>query len=90
MRVQPALQVILSGTLSFGVPLVLAIGELLASGRPNPRPPDGNALRPIADVPPPRPNGYGERPLPACLIPSLPLPPDGAVTTERVRELEPA
>ena len=87
-RVQAGLQVILSGTLTFGVPLVLAIRELLASGPPSPPPPDGNAERPTA-VPPLAPSGYGERPLPACLVPSLP-PRNGEVTPQRARELEPA
>ena len=85
---QPGLQVILSGTLTFGVPLVLAIRELLASGPPSPPPPDGNVLRP-SDEPPLAPSGYGERPLPACLIPSLP-PLEHAPSTRRLRELEPA
>ena len=86
---QPGLQVILSGTLTFGVPLVLAIRELMASRPPSPPPPDGNARRPPG-VPPLPPSGYGERPLPACLIPSLP-PRNGAVAPpQRVRELEPA
>ncbi len=85
---QPALQVVLSGSLTFGVPLLLAVRELFVAGRDNGSAPDGNVPRPT-DVPPVTQGGCGRRPLPACLIPVMPRP----VTTprsERTRELEPA
>jgi len=88
ISMQPALQVVLSGSLTFGVPLLLAVRELFVAGRDNGSTPDGNVPRPT-DVPPVTQGGCGRRPLPACLIPVMPRP----VTTprsERTRELEPA
>ncbi len=82
---QPALQIVLSGSLTFGVPIVLAIRELLVAGRDGGSAPDGNAPRPTG-VPPVAPGGLGHRPLPACLIPDL--PPIGKTRPEHVRELE--
>lgn len=65
----PSTQVLLSGALTYGVPLVLAIRELIALRRWKDQPggPDGSAER----GPPPLPAGGvpAERPLPACLIP---------------------
>ncbi len=65
----PDVLIVLSGSLTLGVPIVLAIRELRAlrrgggGWRPDPPPP----------VPPPSPQGGGGRPLPDCLIPK-PLP----------------
>ena len=63
----PAMQVALSGGLSFGIPLVLAVREVIAmrrrprgsGGGPGPQP-----------TPPPRPISGGDRSLPVCLIPT--------------------
>jgi hypothetical protein len=78
----PELQILLSGALTFGVPLLLAVRELVllrraprGGWRPDPTPP--------APTPPPPPSG--EKPLPDCLIPK-PLP----KSATRPRELEPA
>ncbi len=63
----PGTQIILSGTLTFGVPLALAVRDLIALRRPSggswrPEPPE-----PIA--PPPSGGGGSARPaLPQCLI----------------------
>ncbi|WP_043363193.1 hypothetical protein [Belnapia sp. F-4-1] len=73
----PEVFVLLSGGLSFGVPLVLAIRELR-----NLRRGDGGGWRPSPTPPPPRPTGGSGKPLPDCLIPK-PLP-------TRPRELETA
>jgi hypothetical protein len=67
---KPALVVILSGALTFGVPLFIAIWEVIAirrnakggwrpGGPPPPEPP-----APPMDSPP------AQKPLPACLIPT--------------------
>ncbi|HEX3346873.1 MAG TPA: hypothetical protein VHS58_02085 [Acetobacteraceae bacterium] len=80
-------QVLLSGTLTFGVPLLLAIRELLMlrrgrrgggwpsarrrDPRPGPMPPGGDPI---------------QRPLPACLVPVL--PPRSEPAWKPVRELE--
>ena len=80
----PGTQIILSGTLTFGVPLALAVRDLIALRRPfggtwRPEPPE-----PVA----PLPSGGGgcARPaLPACLIEAArgnPLP-------SHAREFEP-
>ncbi len=44
----PDVQILLSGALTFGVPLALAVRELVVLGRKDagPRPPDGDARRP--------------------------------------------
>ena len=64
----PGTQIILSGTLTFGVPLALAVRDLLSSRRAqggswDPEPPRST---------PPAPSGGGNqitaRPLPQCLI----------------------
>ena len=79
-RMSPATQIILSGTLTFGVPLVLAVRDLLVLKRGSP---DGG-WRPEPPEPiPPKPNDGGHpvrRPLPACLLEAakgrpLPAPP---------------
>jgi hypothetical protein len=53
----PELQVILSGSLTFGVPLVIAVREIVVTRR-------GGGWRPER-LPEPRP----VRPLPPCLLP---------------------
>jgi len=57
----PPTQVILSGLLTFGAPLALAIRELILLRRP---PSSGPGLPPAATPEPQRP-----KPLPHCLIP---------------------
>lgn len=57
---QPEIQVLLSGALTFGVPLAFAIRELIELRRP----PRGGGLPPPEKAPDPRP-----KPLPDCLIP---------------------
>ena len=58
---KPEIQVLLSGALTFGVPLAFAIRELLELRR---RPQGGGGPAPDPVVPPPKP-----KPLPDCLIP---------------------
>ena len=63
----PEAQVLLSGTLTFGVPLGLALRELVALRRGT-----GGSSKPDRkpDAPrPPAPQPVGTRPLPDCLIP---------------------
>jgi hypothetical protein len=67
---KPALVVILSGALTFGVPLVIALWEVIVLRRGSrggwnpdgPQPPE--PPRPLPGEPP------AQRPLPACLIPT--------------------
>ena len=74
MSMAPETQVLLSGALTFGAPLVLAVRELILLRR---RPPGNDGPPPPERVPePPRP-----KPLPDCLVPKL---------RPRVRELEDA
>ena len=65
---KPALVVVLSGALTFGVPLIIALWEvfmLRRSGRG--WYPDGR--KPPEPPPPPMGPSPAQRPLPACLIP---------------------
>ncbi len=71
--------VLLSGTLTFGVPLLLAVRELYVLKRRGRGGWDGDGPSPR---PAPRPPSLGHKPLPDCLIPRLPPSP------VRVRELE--
>ena len=66
MTLSPALQVILSACLSFGIPLLIALYEFRmrrhrkgGGGWPTPSPRT-----------PPRPIQGGSRPLPPCLVPT--------------------
>jgi hypothetical protein len=77
----PELMILLSGALTFGVPLVLAVLDLLAMRRSSGG--GGAPERDRAPDTPPAPGPAGVRPLPDCLIPK-PLPP----STVRARELE--
>jgi hypothetical protein len=66
---QAATQVILIGALTFGVPLVWAVHELIALRRSSGRFRRGN------EPPPPEPPKLSPdrpKPLPECLIPKLP------------------
>ena len=63
----PATQIFLSGVLTFGIPLVLAVRELVVvNRRPDTRPPDDQPPPPPKPMPP---DDIYTRPLPACLIP---------------------
>ena len=78
---EASLFVLLSGTLSFGVPLAFGVRELLLL-KPGPGDRDDDRSPEIAP-PPPAPGEAGPtRPLPACLIPNLPA-------RTPARELEP-
>lgn len=77
-----AVYVMLSGALTFGVPLGLAIRELIALKRRDGGGWEGDGPRPVA----PKPLPYDwSKPLPDCLVPVLPT--GGPV---RGRELEDA
>lgn len=84
----PELQVVLSGALTFGIPLLFAIHELRALRRPGP---GGDGRDPSPEPPPPRPLPTGQtrpaKPLPDCLIPKLPPRPAPAERRARVPEL---
>ncbi len=80
------LQIVLSGALTFGVPILIGVRELIIL-RPSRGGWSGDHVPDIAPVPPPPGTGAPSRPLPACLIPSLP-PRPSAAKPERV--LEPA
>ena len=71
--------VVLSGTLTFGIPLVLAMRELYELKRRDNGGWEGDGPLPPAPKPPP---SFGQKPLPDCLIPRLPARP------VRARELE--
>ena len=71
--------VLLSGTLTFGIPLMLAVRELYELKRRGRGGWDGDGPSP---PPPPKPPSFGHKPLPDCLIPRLPPNP------VRLRELE--
>jgi hypothetical protein len=79
----PALEITLSGVLTFGVPLAFAARELAMLRRPGGLPP----RRREADTPRLPTPGSGPvaapRPLPACLLP----PPRPAAARPRVAEL---
>ena len=70
--------VVLSGALTFGVPLALAVRELIELKRRDGGGWEGDGPPPSKPPPPPR---TGQKPLPECLIPK----PTRAV---RLRELE--
>lgn len=72
--------VLLSGVVTIGVPMALAVRELLEMRRRDGRSWDGDGSSPVPP-PPPQP-GSGYRPLPDCLIPRRTLAP------VRGRELE--
>ena len=63
----PATQALLSGGLSFGAVLLLALNELRTLRRYRGGDEDGPRRAP---VPPPTPSPGGERVLPACLVPT--------------------
>ncbi len=78
---RPDVQILLSGSLTFGVPLVLAVRELIVLRRNG-----GSGWSPPPDeAPEPGPLTPQSRTLPACLLPPYDLPPD---FSERARELE--
>ncbi|MBC7800771.1 MAG: hypothetical protein H7Z10_09115 [Gemmatimonadaceae bacterium] len=70
---EPSTQVILSGLLTFGVPLAFAIRELIVTRRIPPSQWGGDGPPPPAPVPPPpdkTPDWVApNKPLPECLIP---------------------
>jgi hypothetical protein len=61
--------VVLSGALTFGVPLALALRELFELKRRDGGSWDGDGPPPSKPKPPP---SHGQKPLPDCLIPRLP------------------
>lgn len=71
--------VVLSGALAFGVPLALAAREVFGLKRRKGGGGDWGGPPPSTPKPPP---GYGDKPLPECLIPRLPS------RGVRIRELE--
>jgi hypothetical protein len=81
----PSTQIVLSGCLTFGVPMLVALRELFTlrrgggSWRPDPKP----TPPPLPTMPPTGASPY-RKPLPACLIPVRQPEP------ERTRVLEPA
>ena len=81
----PGVQMILSGALTFGVPILYAAGELVSLKRRRPRRGFGPD-RPPEPPPRPVPNGHSpaQKSLPACLIPVR-----SPVRPARVRDLEP-
>jgi hypothetical protein len=79
----PAAQIMLSGALTFGVPLVLAVRDLMTLRRGS----GGGYWPPQPQTPPPQPNTGSppiRRELPACLIPVRATPQPEA--RPRVRE----
>ena len=78
---EPSTQVILSGLLTFGVPLLLAWRELYIMRRPPGGSWDKDGPPPPA---PPPPDATPMKPLPECLIPR---PMSDAPRRVRVREL---
>lgn len=69
----PATQALLSGAITFGIPLALAIRELLLLSRSGEHGPDPEPPRTLRPAPAPD-DDAALPPLPACLIPSLPAP----------------
>jgi len=80
---KPALVVILSGALTFGVPLLIALWEVVALRR-NSRGGWGPDRQQPPEPPPPQSGPPAQRPLPACLIPTR--QPDLAPSRPRVLE----
>ena len=81
----PAMQALLSGGLSFGAVLLIAISELRALRKYRGRDDDGPRRSP---APPPKPSPGGSRVLPACLVPNAHWRgPDPSTSPTRVREL---
>ena len=68
MAMSPGVQVVLSGCLSFGIPLLIAAYELRSLRRYRG---GGGGWRRPAPAPQPRPvQGGSGRPLPPCLVPN--------------------
>lgn len=65
----PSSQVLLSGALTFGVPLLLAVRELITLRRWTDEPDERDGSAEPAPPPPPRGGTPAAKPLPACLIP---------------------
>jgi hypothetical protein len=79
----PAAQILLSGALTFGVPIALAVRDLMTLRRGS----GGGYWPPQPQTPPPAPTSGGpaaRRELPACLIPVRVAPEHEA--RPRVRE----
>lgn len=74
--------VLLSGAVTVGVPLALAVRELLDLRRRDEGGWDGDGSSPLPPPPPAPTHGY--RPLPDCLIPRRALTPVGSRELEKV------
>lgn len=87
----PDVHILLSGALSFGVPLALAIRELVVLGRERPKgkgSAGGGEPRAHGPTTPQAP--AGEPPLPSCLIEALRGDPElGKPAAAPARDLEP-
>jgi hypothetical protein len=90
----PEMHVLLSGALTFGVPLAIAVRELMVlkrGGKPDDRRPRRPTPKPLApsDGRPKLPDCLIPKPLPQGLVPRLPTE-GGDAPAPRRRELEPA
>ncbi len=83
----PTMQIVLSGALSFGVPLLVAFNELRITRRPS-RGPGDPGRQPEPQPPPPLGSGPAQKPLPQSLIPNLSRPPAARPLAPRERERE--
>ncbi len=88
----PDVHILLSGALSFGVPLLLAVRELVVLGRESGGPAKGGDAREQAPAPtPPAGEPSSLPPLPPCLVEALRGDPEPVGTgATRVRVLEEA
>jgi hypothetical protein len=90
--VSPAAELLLSGSLTLGVPAVILVREVFGRSRRRTNGGDGGGQAQSGRSPPPLPSGSGapDKPLPACLLP--PYPPmfeDEADGAGRMLEREP-
>ena len=88
----PDVHILLSGALSFGVPLLLAVRELVVLGRESGGPARGGDSRETMPAAPPPSDEPSLPPLPPCLVQALRGEPGGhgESAPRRVRVLEEA